>query len=377
MPVSVSWTQALAWRLERQLLDPVGAVSADDVVRRLGAVQAQVLSAAALAIRVRRAASGVDDVDDALVAGRLVRTWAMRGALHLLAPDTGPAFLALMAASRPWAKPAWDRYFGMTPRLWDAYRDAADEALAGRTLSREELIDAITAAPGLEHVGEGLRSSWGTMLKPLAWQGVLCLGPSRGGRATFRRPVDSGPAWTGLPEPDVAGSLAARAYFGAYGPATIRAYHRWLGTGWRGPRASLRRIVEDLGVPLAEVDLEGEAAYALKEHVEALGAARPSSAVRLLPGFDAWVLGPGTADDHVIPAARRRAVSRQAGWISPIVVVGGVVAGTWQLDGDRIAIASFDEVTRPAQVQLRKEVDRLARIVGRDLTLEVSSAPPA
>ena len=57
MAVRVSWDQALAWRLKRQMLDPAPALSADEVVRRLGGVQAQVASSAELAIRVRQARS--------------------------------------------------------------------------------------------------------------------------------------------------------------------------------------------------------------------------------------------------------------------------------------------------------------------------------
>ena len=61
---------------------------------------------------------------------------------------------------------------------------------------------------------------------------------------------------------------------------------------------------------------------------------RPTAALRLLPGFDQWVLGPGTDATSVIAAARRSAVSRTAGWIAPVVLRGGRVAGTWTLDGD-------------------------------------------
>ena len=54
MTLALTWPQALAWRMRRQMLDPVGPVPVDEVVRRLGAVQAQVASSAELAIRVRR-----------------------------------------------------------------------------------------------------------------------------------------------------------------------------------------------------------------------------------------------------------------------------------------------------------------------------------
>ncbi len=51
------------------------------------------------------------------------------------------------------------------------------EALDGRTLTREELIEVVTVKRGLEHLGDGLRSGWGTLFKPVAWQGELCFGP--------------------------------------------------------------------------------------------------------------------------------------------------------------------------------------------------------
>ena len=120
MAVRVSWDQALAWRLERQMLDPAPALSADEVVRRLGGVQAQVASSAELAIRVRQASSASGEVAAALLDGRLIKTWAMRGTLHLLVPDEAGWFLSLLASGRTWELPSWQRYFGMTPRHWDA-----------------------------------------------------------------------------------------------------------------------------------------------------------------------------------------------------------------------------------------------------------------
>ncbi|HET9346947.1 MAG TPA: crosslink repair DNA glycosylase YcaQ family protein [Candidatus Limnocylindrales bacterium] len=368
MPVRVTWPQALAWRLERQLLAPVGRLPVEGVVRRRGGVQAQVASSAELAVRVRRATSRAGEVDRALAAGKLIKTWAMRGSLHLLTPDDGAAFLALVADAQPWRKRAWDAYFHMDADRWVAYREAARDALANRTLTREELIEAITARPGLDHVGEGLRSSWGTMLKPLAWQGDLCYGPSRGNRVTYRRPEDASPAWSGLPPIEVAAPKAIATYVGAYGPATVDAFRRWLGAG----SARIRRLVKEHGGRLVEVDVDGEPAFVLDDHVEALAAARPTSAVRLVPGFDAYVLGPGSTDGHVIPRGRRSAVSRQAGWISPVVVAGGVVAGTWLLDGDVVEVTWFGEAGRPPRTALGEEVERLATIVGRELATAVA-----
>src|SRR5688572_19799202 len=98
MALEVSWRQALAWRMRRHLLDPIGSLPVADVVHRLCGVQAQVASSAELAVRVRRQASRSGEVRRALADGRLIKTWAMRGALHLLTPEDAGALLSLMAS---------------------------------------------------------------------------------------------------------------------------------------------------------------------------------------------------------------------------------------------------------------------------------------
>jgi len=89
MSARLTWPQVLAWRMRRQLVEPVGKSSVPEVVRRLCGVQAQVASSAELAIRVRRQASRRGEVARALSEGRLIKTWAMRGTLHLLTPEDG------------------------------------------------------------------------------------------------------------------------------------------------------------------------------------------------------------------------------------------------------------------------------------------------
>ena len=91
----------------------------------------------------------------------------------------------------------------------------------------------------------------------------------------------------------------------------------------------------------------------------------------MLPGFDQYLLGPGTSDEHLVPAARRAAVSRQNGWISPVLVFGGVVSGTWDVDGDRLRIGWFREMGRPPASAIDAEVGRLSTILDRALRVTI------
>jgi hypothetical protein len=370
MPARITWQQALAWRMQRHLLDPVGGSSVTRVVGRLCGVQAQVASSAEMAVRVRRKASRRGEVGRALSEGRLIKTWAMRGALHLVTPQEAGAFLSLLGADRMWE--SWRRYFGMTANRMDALRSAICEALEDAPQTRVELAEKVLTRRGLRPVGEALRSSYGELLKPLAWYGDLCFGPSRGGRVTFTRPQAASSRWTGVPDPDEAAPIVIAAYLSAYAPATLDALAAWLGA--RVDKRRLRTWFSALGDRLADIEVDGERAHVLAEDLDELAAARPTSAVRLLPGFDQFVLGPGTADGHVVPTARRAAVSKQGGWIAPVVVAGGAVGGTWELDGDQVRVAWFREAGTLPRTSLQAEIARISSILDRDLRSAISFA---
>ncbi len=348
--------------MRRQLLEPLGSETVEDVVRRLCGVQAQVASSAELAVEVRQRSPQRGEVAAAIADGRLIKTWAMRGSLHLIGPEDGGAFLSLMASGRTWERPSWQRYFGVTPSIMERLRGAVGEALDGAPLSREELIAAVAARPGLEDVAEGLASGWGTLLKPLAWQGDLCFGPNRGTRVTFMRPEAASRRWAGVPDPEEAAPIAILAYVDAYGPTTAASFGGWLAAGWSRKR-QLVRWFDGLADRMTEVDVEGERAFVLAEHADELAAARRTTVVRLLPGFDQYVLGPGTADEHVVPTARRSEVSRQSGWISPVVLVDGRVQGTWRVDGSGVVLDWFPESDRPPADLLDAELARIAAIL--------------
>ena len=367
--VSLSWSQALAWRLRRHLLDPVGSESVAGVVRRLGAVPAQSDSAAELAVRARRERSSSGEVARALAEGRIIKTFAFRGATHLLTPEDGGAYLALRAASRMWELPSWQSFYGLTPSDWPLLREAVREALVDGPMTRDELGAAVTAQPKFHHLGFAFADRSCTLLKPLAWQGDMSFGPPRDGRATFQS-LDRNPRWAGVPDLDDAGMRAVEAYFRVYGPTTPDRVRYWLGEGLGAGRKRIQSWIAGFGDRIATVDIDGETAYVLREDLEELVAAPPTMAVRLLPGHDQWVLGPGTADAHVVPPARRTLVSRQAN----IVIVGGVLSATWSLADDQVVAAWFAEAAPPPREALAGEVARLAVILDRPLGWTVQMA---
>jgi hypothetical protein len=364
---SVTWPQALAWRSQRHLLDPVGSESVAGVVRRLGAVLSMDESLAELAVRTRRTTSRPGELTKALADGTVIKAFAFRGSMHYLSPEDGGIYLALRSAGRQWELPSWVEYYRLAPADWPDFRAAVREALSVGPLTIPELGEALARHPAYRHLKPVFDEGAGTLIKPLTWQGDMSLGPQRDGQHTFQR-LDTNPRWQGIPGLDEAGPRAITAYVRTYGPATLDHIHYWLGNGLSAGRKRLDGWFSGLGERLVAVDVEGAVAYLVREDVDALEAAAPSAAVRFLPGHDQWVMGPGTTDVHVTPPSRRDLMTRKA---NPLIL-GGQVCGTWARKGDELLVTWLDE-RPPPKAAIEQEALRLSGILGRDLHLALTS----
>lgn len=361
--MKASWGQVFAWRMRRQYLDPRTQPTASEVVGRLCGVQAQVWSAAELAVALRQSAPDGESVDREFADRSLMKTWAMRGTLHLLKPSEAGAYLSLMETTTFWLKPSWQRVFGVTPRQIDELTDKVSDILDGAVLTRDELVTRVVADRRFAGMEDRLRSGWGQVLKPLAWRGVLCHGPNQGNKVTFTSPESQFPDWGKRPEPDEAAPVVIEAYLGAYGPATPEAFDRWLSLN-SSSRPRLRQWFADMGDRLTEVDVEGRRALMLTEHVDELAGIAECEGVRLLGGFDQYVLGPGTKDEVLLPQEHRAAVSRTSGWISPILVVDGRIVGVWKASGDEVVVTPFPGVGPLPLDEIEEEAAHVARASG-------------
>ncbi len=355
---AVSWAQALSWRMERQFLEPVNGRTAEAVVKRLGAVPA---SAAEHSIRARLAKSRAGEAERAIADGRVVKVFAFRGATHLMAPEDAGTYMALRASSRMWELPSWQSTYKLKPEDWPGFRKAAREALADGPLTWDEFKAEITSQRQFKHLSKTFTD---TLMKPLTWQGDMSFGPPRDGQSTFQR-LDGNPRWAGIPELDAAGPKAIEDYLRAYGPATAKNLRYWLAEGL-GAGKFVRGWLASLKDRIAPLKMEGGDAFVLGEDLDAIVAATESDTVRLLPAYDQWVMGPGTADANVVPSVLRAEVSRGAN----IVIFGGVVAGTWSASEDTVSVAWADKRKAPRE-PIADEVERLSTILGRPLDWEI------
>ena len=298
---ALTWDAVLAWRTRRQgLAERAPAAALLDVASRVCGVHAQVAASAELTLWARLDGLEPGTVDRLLWEERaLVKTWAMRGTLHLLPAAELPLYVAALSRLKPrHHQGAWLRHHGLERAQAEAMLAAIPAALDGEPLTREALAAAVAEETGQAALAEKLKGGFGELLKPAAFTGRLCFAPSDGPRVRFTRPD----RWLGdLPpaDPEAAPAEVARRYLAAYGPAPREQFQRWF--GMTSP-AEAGRWLAPVG---EEVEVEGRRGWMLPGDVAEAAAAAPAGVVRLLPAFDQYVVGAPRGEDAV--AARRDA----------------------------------------------------------------------
>jgi hypothetical protein len=375
----LGWDQVVAWRAARHHLDErVPATAMVEVAAGLAGLHAQVLSSAELTLWARVEGLEPGAVGHALWSERsLVKTWAMRGTLHLLPSAEFPLWQAALSTRRLWETGAWQRGFGVTLAELERLNDAVADALDGQLLTREELAARVGELTGSWELGDKLRGSWGAMLKPAATLGLLCFAPGQGQQVRFTRPATWLGGWAPH-DPEEAMDEVTRRFLAASGPVTREDFARW----WGIPSpARGRQLLERLGDEVARVEVEGRSAYALVTDLPGLAAAttRGSRTVRLLPAFDQYVVTATLHAEHLLPGPFKARVYRPQGWLSPVLLVGGRMAGVWrqEVKGRRVRVA-IEPFAGPLPAWARRaaeaEAERLAAFAGGQLELAWAGA---
>lgn len=322
-------TNTTLGRLRLQSQRVVGPTFSDpaEVVRCLGAIQAQDYHQALWAVGVRTQGATVADVEQALTEGRIVRTWPMRGTLHFVSPEDARWMLAL-SAPRILAR---DRRRIEELELDEAILARCEalvrEALAGGQRRTRAGMMRLFDDAGVSTANQrGYRILW-----YLAQTGVICLGPMDGRTQTFVLLDEWAPNARDLPHDAALAELAGR-FFTSHGPATVHDFSWWAGLTMADARAGLAAAQPGL----TSIDLDGTT-YWLAADTPSQVADDPAG-VTLLAGFDEFLLGYRDRS-AVLPAEHAQRVT-PGGIFQPIAVADAQVVGTWRrtLKRDRVEV---------------------------------------
>jgi hypothetical protein len=339
------------------------------ILREVFGLQAQLFSAAALGIRARARGLSAASVTHALNDERsIVRTWLMRGTLHVVAAEDVRWLVDLLGPVFARGAAARHAQLGLTDDLKTRGVAAIRRILADAgPLTRYELVDRLRS----RHIVLDPKTQAPIhLIASAAMRGILCLGPDRDdGDPTYVLLDD----WV-APAPTLSRERAlaqlARRYFAAYGPATVEDLAAWSGL----PIGEARSAISGASAGLVGVTILGRPAFALSQLLKR-GVTDVKTDVRLLPAFDTYLLG-YRRRDLAVPLPLQRRLQRGGGWLHPAVVVNGRAVAAWSLrkSGGRgqVLIEPFSALSST----VRAGIDAEVQDTGRFLDLRLVAAIP-
>lgn len=328
-------------RLHNQKLSAPDCKQAVDVVRWLGAVQAQDFPAAkwALALRMRAATDAV--IQQAYDEGKILRTHLMRPTWHFVAPDDIRWLLELTAPRVNANCGSAFRMFELDTTVFKRTTKILTKALQGeKHLTRAELRAVLNRA-GVA-ADDGIRL--GHIMIRAELDGVVCSGPRRNKQFTYALLEERVPPTKALPLDEALAKLTKR-YFTSHGPATLQDYVWWSGLTVKDAKRGIELIDGHLRRELVDAKT-----YLLKR-----ANSSPQSALHpshLLPAYDEY----NVAYKH-----------REAG-LGPTVIVDGKAVGTWKATTSKktltIAVTPSRALKKSETLAISQAAHRYAAFLG-------------
>lgn len=347
------------------LLDHPVQRRALDVARWFGAMQSQDVASGHWSLGVRALRLTDADITDAFERAEIVRTWPMRGTIHIV-PAEDVRWMLELTGSRALAGAERRREtLGLTSRDADRAVETLAQALRSQpVLTRSEALESIVDG-GIDVTGQrGYHLLWYA-----AQCGVTCIGPQRGSDQTFVALDAWAPAQVQLARDEALAELLLR-FVRSHGPVSLRDFSGWtgltLGDAKRAASGNDGRLT-----PLAGETGEVWSTVELAERLRQ-GDDMGHTPVAL-PGFDEFILGYKDRSVQVPDGAMERIVPGGNGVFRATVVIDGLVVATWKrtLSTTRVTVEvePLTRMTKSTRSTMHAAFEPYARFLGRDLVM--------
>lgn len=328
-----------------------------EVVGWLGAIQGQDYAGAKWSIGLRLPGSTDTLIEHAFDTRAIVRSWLLRGTLHVAAAGDLGWMLDLIAPRVIAGNTRRYRELELDDATLARSNDILAAALRdGAQRERGELL-AILEQHGISTTGQ--RATY--MLQRASLDRLICQGAARRNKPTFYA-IDHLPGRPRTLARDEALAELARRYFTSRGPATLQDFIWWSGLTASDARAGL----ESIRAELVEETVNGTQTWRPPSEPPA-GELPPV----LLPGFDEYLLGYQDRSAVLDPRFAQRVVPGGNGMFSPTIVIGGRVVGTWKRDVKKSAVIMTPQPFEPLSDKDLRAFDRAAQPYGAFMKLPV------
>lgn len=331
-------------RLAAQFLTTRGPARASEVVRALGAVQAQDYDGAKWGLAQRIPGATDASIEEEIADGRILRTHILRPTWHFVAPADLRWMLALTGPRVNVANAHYSRHLGLDRKVFRRSNAVLAKALSGgRCLTRAELRLELERACVKIPTGQHL----GHLMMQAELDGVVCSGPRRGKQFTYALLDERAPASTPLSRDEALLELTRR-YFTTRSPATPHDFAWWSGLTVKDAKR---------GIDLAGGELE-RATLGGQDYWVSTAAPLPPKSARtayLLPNYDEYFIGFRDRRAFGDRIGHTRPITGGTALIPHVIVIDGQLVGAWKrtFENDRVCVSLSLMTTLSAAEQKR------------------------
>ncbi len=344
---------------------------AADVATWFGGMQGQDLASLQWSLGLRLPGSTLVDIEAALEAGAVLRTWPMRGTIHLV-PAQDARWMLSVLGEKPLAGAAKRReYLGLSTKDADRAVELLGTALTGGgRLTRAECIDVLVAG-GVDGAGQrGYHLLWYA-----SQHGVTCIGPNVDGEQTFVLLDEWAPQQVKVSRDEALATIALR-YFRSHGPTTRQDFAGWAGITAGDAKAG----IAGCGDALASVRVAGVEMFASAELVDIASGASSTAGVGNAPQVNGWLALPGF--DEYLLGFKDRSLMADADTMAAVIpgsngvfrstiVRDGRVVGTWKrtltAKAVKVEVLALLTLTKADRGRAEAALKPYAKFLGRTL----------
>lgn len=304
--------------LGQQLVSPQCATPTE-VVRYMGAMQAQEYRMMRWAVAMRTKSPSMAAFERAFDSGEIVRLHLMRGTWQLVSAEDYWWMLQLCAPKAIAVIQGWMRAGGIEISPTEHAHIAsilAQTAADKGSVTKEDFVEALAKR---DIRMDDHRLSYHIRMAELS--GLLCSGKHHPSKATYSLTANKIPQRAPL-ERDEALRLLARKYFVSRSPATFEDFVWWSGLNV----SDCRRAITLLGEELQPLRLQGRD---FLMHTSSRTRGYRSGRTLLVAPYDEYLIS-YKSRDVVLAAEHRHRAHNNSGIFQPIIVHDGRVCGNWK-----------------------------------------------
>jgi hypothetical protein len=344
-----------ALRLHQQLISSQRLARPEKIVVHLGGMQGQDLPGVKWSIGLRLFDAVEADINAAFDEGKIIRTWPMRGTLHVVAASDVRWMLSLTSPKNlSGSQKRRDALELDDKTLARCHKIFTKTLQGGKQKSRDEMYAALQAV-GISVEGQrGYHILWNAAL-----HGLICLASTDGKEQRYAlleewvKPVK-------VKTRDEALAELAWRYFSSRGPATIKDFIWWSGLSATEARAGF----EDIKAKLISETVD-KTVYWMSPDIPS---PKEKVSAFALPGFDEYILGYQDRSAVLDPQHADKICPGGNGMFAFTIIVDGQVVGTWKRTVKKNAIAitamPFDKLNKAEKSAFKQAAERYGAFMG-------------